>query len=311
MSAATPVPPGLAWRQADVFSRTPLGGNGLAVFPDARGLDAAAMQALTRELRQFESIFLTPGAHPGARRARMFTVEEELDFAGHPVLGAACVLHEALGADAPEAAWILALNAREVRVTTRRALGPRGGWYEAEMDQGAPQFGPPLTLRPGAGPDAGPGADTARALLRAQGLDEDDLAPGLPLQVVSTGLPYLLVPLRRGLERARPASADFATLLAAVGAHFCYPLDVTTREGRSFDNHGLLEDPATGSAAGPAGAYLVRHGLAEPGRPLTIRQGRFVHRPSEIRVRVEGPPEAPERVLVGGEVAMAARGVFD
>lgn len=302
MSAARPVPPGLAWRQVDVFSREPLGGNGLAVFPDARGLDAPRMLALTRELRQFESIFLTPGPGPGAARARMFTVEEELDFAGHPVLGAACVLHEALGAAAPQdATWTLALNARAVAVTTRRAQGPLGGWYEAEMDQGAPQFGPPL--------DAD--TDTARALLRAQGLDADDLVPGLPLRVVSTGLPYLLVPLRRGLERARPASADFAALLGAVGAHFCYPLDVAAREGRSFDNHGLLEDPATGSAAGPAGAYLVHHGLAAPGRVLTIRQGRFVHRPSEIRVRVEGPPEAPARVLVGGEVAMAARGVFD
>ncbi|MCK9240238.1 PhzF family phenazine biosynthesis protein [Desulfocurvus sp.] len=294
------LPPGLAWRQADVFSRLPLGGNGLAVFADARGLDAALMQALTRELRQFESIFLTPGERPGAWRARMFTVDEELDFAGHPVLGAACVLHEARdmargAAPAEAATWTLALNAREVTVATRRA----GSWYEAEMDQGAPLFGPPLD------------GDTARALLRAQGLDESDLAPGLPARMVSTGLPYLLVPLRRGLERARPASADFAALLAAVGAHFCYPLDIAAREGRSFDNHGLLEDPATGSAAGPAGAYLVRHGLARPGQELTIRQGRFVHRPSEIRVCVQGPARAPERVLVAGDVVMAARGAFD
>jgi len=298
MSTTPRVPPGLAWRQVDVFSRTPLGGNGLAVFPDATGLDAAAMQELTRELRQFESIFLTPGPAPGSVRARMFTVEEELDFAGHPVLGAACVLHEALGPAAPQAAtWTMGLNARAVAVATRRAPGR----YEAEMDQGAPQFGPPL--------DAD--TDTARALLRAQGLDAGDLVPGLPLRVVSTGLPYLLVPLRRGLERARPCAADFTALLGAAGARFCYPLDVAAREGRSFDNHGLLEDPATGSAAGPAGAYLVRHGLAAPDRELTIRQGRFVQRPSEIRVRVEGPPEAPARVLVGGDVAMTARGVFD
>jgi hypothetical protein len=184
------------------------------------------MQALTRELRQFESIFLTPGAHPGARRARMFTVEEELDFAGHPVLGAACVLHEALGAAAPEAAtpetatWTLTLNAREVRVTTRRALGPRGGWYEAEMDQGAPQFGPPLTLRPGAGPDAGP-ARTSRACC-APGWTRTT-CPGLPCRWFPPGCPTCWYPCAGGWTR-RPAQRGLRDPDRRRGAHFCYPL---------------------------------------------------------------------------------------
>jgi len=291
---------GLEFRQVDVFSRTPLAGNGLAVFPNADGLDSATMLALAQEMRQFESIFLTrpkapdsPGA-PQAFAARMFTVEEELDFAGHPVLGAACVLHDLHGGERDECTWTLHLNAANVTVATWR----RQGWYETEMDQGAPVFGPALP------------PETVAQLLAAQGLEPNDLIPGLPVQVVSTGLPYLFIPLRTGLERARPAHPEFEALLAAVGAKFCYPLHIATHEGRSFDNHGLLEDVATGSAAGPAGAYLVHHGLAAPDETLVIRQGRFVQRPSEISVRIQGPSKAPTRALVGGEAVFVALGTF-
>ncbi len=286
---------GLHWRQVDVFARQPLSGNGLAVFPDAAGLTAPLMLSLARETRQFESIFLTATDTPGTFAARMFTVEEELDFAGHPVLGAACVLHERFGADRDQCAWTLRLPAKDTEVlTTRREHG-----YEAEMDQGRPEFGPPLP------------PETLAPLLAAQGLAQDDLAPDLPAQVVSTGLPYLVVPLRSGLDRARPADPAFGALLAAVGAKFCYPLHIPTREGRSWDNHGLLEDPATGSAAGPAGAYLVHHAQAEAETTITIHQGRFVHRPSQIQVLIQGPAAAPTRALVSGDVTMTAHCRFD
>ncbi|WP_461211387.1 PhzF family phenazine biosynthesis protein [Desulfocurvus sp. DL9XJH121] len=285
---------GLRFRQADVFSRLPLAGNGLAVFPEAEGLDAAAMQALAREMRQFESIFLTPGPRPGAVRARIFTMDEELDFAGHPVLGAACVLHEERGGMEREA-WTFHLNAGAVDVRTTR----NHGGYAALMDQGRPEFGPPLS------------PERTAPLLAALGLGPEDLAPGLPAQVVSTGLPYLFLPLRSGLERVRVAVQDLEARLAAVGAKFSYPLDVGTREGRSWDNLGASEDIATGSAAGPAGAYLVCHGLAVPDEPLFISQGRFCHRPCSMAVRVQGDAEAPERVLVGGDVCLTARGTFD
>lgn len=284
---------GRAYRQADVFSRQPLSGNGLAVFTDATGLDGATMLALAQEMRQFESIFLSRSGAPNVWRARLFTVEEELDFAGHPVLGAACVLHEATGGD--EGRWTLKLNAKDVDIATRA----RDGFYEARMDQGTPEFGPPL-------PD-----DLARAIVKGHGLTMDDLAPGLPVQVVSTGLPYVFLPLRSGLENARPVRPDFEALLAEAGAKFCYPLDLAAREGRSWDNHGLLEDIATGSAAGPAAAYLVHHSQAVPGEELTIHQGRFTGRPSAIRARAEGAPGAVDRASVGGDVVLVARGVFD
>lgn len=285
---------GLAYRHVDVFSRRPLGGNGLTVFPDALGLDHAAMQALTREMRQFESIFLCPTGGAGAFAARIFTMEEELDFAGHPILGSAAVLHE-LSAQGDCASFELRLKAKTVRVTSRR----RDGWYETSMDQGTPVLGDPIE------------GETAARLLAALNLGPEHLAPGLPMQMASTGLPYLIVPLTSGLERVRVTAPGFEDLLARVGAKFSYPLDVQTREGRSWDNLGMVEDIATGSAAGPAAAYLVRHGLAKAGEKIVIRQGRFCGRDSEIKARIEGDTMAPTRAIVGGDVVMVARGSFD
>src|SRR5215813_6437672 len=121
-----------AFRQVDVFTRAPFAGNGLTVFPESADLSPAQMQRVTQEMRQFESIFLvaTEDAHEVV--ARVFTVEEELDFAGHPLLGAACALHERLsGADKREA-WRIRLNRNVALVTTIR----HEGWYNATMEQG-------------------------------------------------------------------------------------------------------------------------------------------------------------------------------
>jgi predicted PhzF superfamily epimerase YddE/YHI9 len=122
------------------------------------------------------------------------------------------------------------------------------------------------------------------------------------------------------LERAAIVQPGFEALLATIGAKFVYVLHVTTREGRTWDNDGRVEDVATGSAAGPAAAYLVRHGLASPNEEITLHQGRFLGRPSELRVRVEGAAgdagdagDAGEiaAVYVTGDVRMVARGVFE
>lgn len=298
----------LEYRHVDVFTREPLSGNGLTVFPDAGALTPETMQLVTREMRQFESIFLLPADGPDDTdepyhvRARVFTMEEELPFAGHPVMGAACVLHERLASGHERgherAAWTLDLAAGPVRVSTVR----RDGWYEATMSQGRPLFG------------ATAGAEFARQILAALNLTEDDLSTGLPLAVVSTGLPYLIVPLANGLERAAIVTPGFEALLAQVGAKFVYVLHVATCEGRTWDNDGRVEDVATGSGAGPAGAYLVRHGLAKAsGGELIVRQGRFLGRPSEMRVRVDVEAQGGEiaAVYVGGDVRMVARGSFD
>lgn len=283
-----------AYRHVDVFSRAPLSGNGLTVFPDSAGLSTEAMQRLTREMRQFESIFLSPTDDARAFRARVFTMEEELDFAGHPVLGAAAVMHEMAGGGRREE-WRLQLNAKTVGVITVKD----NDFYLATMEQGAPEFGPAVPL------------EKQREFLRALNVVAADAHPSLPLEVISTGLPYLIAPVQSGLERARIAVPQFERMLAEVGAKFVYVLDVPRREGRTWDNDGRVEDVATGSAAGPTGAYLVRHKVASPDTEIIINQGSFVERPSQIVVNVGGTFERITSVKVCGAVCMVSSGMMD
>jgi PhzF family phenazine biosynthesis protein len=157
------------------------------------------------------------------------------------------------------------------------------------MDQGPASFLPPLPT------------DQAGVILAGLGLDRSQQHASLPLQVVSTGLPYLIVPLQTGIAEARIVHPAFGDLLASLGAKFAYLLDPAVPEGRNWDNAGGSEDPATGSAAGPAGAFLVRHGLRRAGEPIHVRQGSRAGRPSEIRVTVE-TDGAVLRVAVEGDI---------
>jgi PhzF family phenazine biosynthesis protein len=142
-------------------------------------------------------------------------------------------------------------------------------------------------------------------------LDPSDLDPALPLEVVSTGLRYLVVAVRAGaLARARITDPDFTAILARVGAEFCYLLDAEAREGRHWNNDGVLEDVATGSAAGCVVAYLMRHGRARHGVEVLLSQGRFVGRPSIISATAYGSPAEIERVAVGGDVALVGTGTL-
>lgn len=279
----------LQYVHVDVFSRRPFSGNSLTVFPEARALEARVMAAITREMRHFESIFLEP-LEPGLVRARVFDLVEELDFAGHPVLGAACVLHALSGEVAPQT-WAFRLNARQVTVSTEK----NDRTFSALLNQGQAEY---LDILPSA---------RRAEFAAAVNLTLPDLRSDLPLQVVSTGLKYLIVPLAAGLERARIVRPDFATMLQAVGAQFAYLLDVDAREGRHWNNDGQMEDVATGSAAGTVGAYLVRHGQMPLGESFVLRQGRFLGRPSEIVVRADGAPDAVV-ALVGGDVTIVGRG---
>jgi len=281
----------LGYRHVDVFSRRALQGNGLVVVLDAEQLPATVMQELTREVRQFETAFLTGVDLPGRSvRLRIFTAEEELDFAGHPVLGAAAVLHTLLPAPDAEEHWALAVAQRTVQVRTRGA----DRWVDATMDQGVAALGPPIA------------GDLAEAYRDALNLAPGQLHPALPMQVASTGLPYLIVPVQRGLDRARISHPDFEGLLEASGAKFVYVLDPDRPEGRTWDNAGRVEDVATGSAAGPAAGYLLHHGVHPAGQPLLIHQGQFTGRPSTIEVR----PGPDGRLWVGGPVAPVAAGRF-
>ena len=291
----------------DVFAREPLSGNGLSVFLLDAELPASMMQRITQEMRQFETIFLRPlsaihglqGTRAPARRplgasafdARIFTMEEELSFAGHPVLGAASAMHAEFHASTEVAGLEFVIHGRRIAVTSRRDRDT----YLAEMDQGEALVDEPV-----------PQANIA-PLLDALNLRTEDLAAGLPLQVISTGLPYLIVPLRANLERARIVVAGFEALLATVGAKFVYVLDVGRREGRTWDNDGRVEDIATGSAAGPAAAYLVAHGLALHDEVITLAQGRFLGRPSELHAIVRGDRAG---VIVRGRVCLVGGGAL-
>jgi trans-2,3-dihydro-3-hydroxyanthranilate isomerase len=133
----------------------------------------------------------------------------------------------------------------------------------------------------------------------------------LPLEVVSTGLRYLIVPVARGvLARARIAR-NITDRLLSVGAQFAVLLDESTCEVRHWNNDGIIEDVATGSAAGTIGAYRLRHGLTRGGEVFVLNQGRFTGRPSTLRVRPEGTRDCVDRVKVGGDVAFVGRGVLD
>ncbi len=171
------VPLGLKYHHVDVFSSKPLSGNGVTVFRLREALPSAVMQELTREMRQFESIFVLQEARSQTVRAWVFTMEEELDFAGHPVLGAAAALHEETMAGIREVSWTFQLNKKSFPVQTIR----QDSHYRAEMDQGVCDFG--ATLSP----------QESIPFLEALNLGRDHLLDKFPLQIASTGLPYLLV----------------------------------------------------------------------------------------------------------------------
>jgi trans-2,3-dihydro-3-hydroxyanthranilate isomerase len=279
---------------ADVFGTGPYSGNSLSVFRNAEAFDSGQRQTITQELRHFESVFLHATDDRTRYRAYIHTLEEQLDFAGHPLIGAAAVLHASLATAKECSSWTFDLNRKSVTVVTERR---NEGWW-AEMAQGRPEFLGAVALSRHA------------ELLAALNCRVDDLCEDLPLEIVSVGLPYLIVPLRRRLESARIVRSDFRALLGAVGAQFVYVLDVGASEGRSWDNDGIVEDIATGSAAGPVGAYLTRHGYLEPDRNLTLHQGRFAGRPSELLVRTAGSSHDIQGVSVGGSVFIIGSGAL-
>jgi len=286
--------PRLEFRHVDVFSKELLSGNGLIVFASEHAVPPGMMQALTREMRQFESIFLKSTADPNVVRARVFTMEEELDFAGHPLLGAAAVLHQQRSPEKQTASWTIELRQKTVPIVTTRAKS----WYRANMNQGTAEFGRTLSI------------EESKPFLQALNLKVMQIPQSLYLQQVSTGLPYLIVPISHGLENARIVQPGFESLLATVGAKFVYVLDVNRREGRTWDNQGLVEDVATGSAAGPVGAYLVHQKLLQPGQELMLKQGRFVGRPSLLFVTVQDSGGGKLDVSVAGDVRLVARGTL-
>ena len=282
----------LEYFHVDVFSHAPYSGNSLPVFPDASGLTTEQMLCLTQELRHFEAIFLEPAGSVNTVRARVFDLFEELPFAGHPVLGAAAVLHHTSGRMEAQT-WRIELPGKVVSVTTEQT---RYG-YTGLLDQGMPEF---------------LGVVTERELFaHAFGLSPDELHPDLPLEVVSTGLRYLILPVRAGVLEHAHIRNDITEIVRKVNAQFAVLFDEAALEIRHWNNDGLLEDIATGSAAGTIGAYRLRHKLARSGECFILKQGRFTGRPSFLRVQPEGVHEAVQTVKVGGDVVFVGRGMLE
>lgn len=294
----------LPYLHYDVFTAERLLGNQLAVFPDAGGIDPALMQRIAREMNFSESTFVLPAESAGTDvRMRIFTPASELPIAGHPTIGSAFALAHTAAIRQGAARFVFGLNVGAVPVDLEWS-GERLRF--AWMTQPLPDFGDPVADR--------------TAVAAAIGLADADLDSALPVQRVSCGVPYLLVPLRgrEAVDRAVSDSAAWRRMADAIGERLPVYL-FTVEEGRDgataycrmfAPSFGIAEDPATGSAAGPLGSYLLRHRIVSgdaAGR-IAIEQGVAMGRASRIHVAIAGTPEAIAGVRVGGQAVLAARG---
>ena len=293
----------------DVFTRRPLAGNQLAVFPEAAGIDATLMQRIALEMAFPETTFILPPETDDTDvRMRIFTPRRELPMAGHPTVGSTFAL-------ASEGV----IGPNRDRVVFGLGIGPTAVSLEwagdelvfAWMRQPLPDFGPVIDTEDRGGVAA------------ALGIDAGDITAGLPIQVVSSGLPVLLVPLetRRAVDRAR---FELAGMRPTFARHrlddlpvFIFSLETShddaTASSRMFaPGFGIPEDPATGGASGPLGAYLVHYGAvaSEDNTQMVSLQGVAMGRPSRVHITISTSPENGDitSVQVGGASVLVAEG---
>ncbi|HEY2115837.1 MAG TPA: PhzF family phenazine biosynthesis protein [Candidatus Angelobacter sp.] len=300
----------LPFVQVDVFTSVPLEGNQLAVFLDGRSLSDAEMQALAKEMNLSETTFILPRDAATEResgvRVRIFTVDEELPFAGHPTLGTAMALrnealrNEALQNDpqggnalAEEVALDLNVGRIPVRFTTRDGL-PFG-----MMTQRDPEFGE---------------KHSREDVARATGLAVDDIAADLPIQTVSTGNAFAIVPLKSlaALQKLAPTWTNMKQYLEKTSAKFFYFVsrEAVNPEARLQSRMIFYngEDPATGSAAGPCAAWAVQYGVVPPDEQTLMEQGVEMKRRSRIFFSAGRNGDKIVNVRVGGHVVEVVRG---
>jgi trans-2,3-dihydro-3-hydroxyanthranilate isomerase len=298
--------------QLDVFTQTPLTGNPLAIFTDARGVDDDGMQALAREMNLSETTFILPRdagteAQEG-KKVRIFTVAEELPFAGHPTLGTALHLYASKSApNSGESAEItLDLKAGKipVRFTANSENAGRNradGQVFGEMRQRDPEFGVTFSRE-----------EVARVI----GVAADEIPSEWPVQIVSTGLPFAIVGIRNQetLANLNFSHAQAAEFLKNTEAKFFYFLCPQRREKSRLEARARMffyggEDPATGSATGCAASWMVQHGIANSDEQVLIRQGVEIRRPSEMYVRATRDGQRVTNVRVGGYAVEVLRGI--
>jgi trans-2,3-dihydro-3-hydroxyanthranilate isomerase len=269
---------------ADVFTDTPLTGNQLAVFTDAREIPETQLQSLAREVNFSETVFVYPPEGDGHVKLRIFTPSVELPFAGHPTLGTAFVLAGPL-------------QLVEIRLETGRGVVP----VRLEREGARISFGwmeqPLPTVEPFAG---------AEALQEALGVRS-----ALPVELYDNGVPHVYVAFgsRDEVATLRPDLGKLAEV-GLVGVN-CFAGEGAAWKTRMFaTGHGVAEDPATGSAAGPLAYHLARHGRIGFGDEIEIEQGVEILRPSKLYARAFGTDAGAERIEVGGSAVIVARGEF-
>jgi len=291
--------------QLDVFTSVKLEGSALTLIPESRGLHVDEMNALARETHSEIAFLIRSDVATERRvgiRVRTFTPREELPFSGHAALGTAWALREDVVAGGARPPPEIHLSLDVGKITVRfEDEGPDGGLF-GEMTQVDPTFGP---------------THDPAAVTEALGLPAGALDPSLPIETISTGLPFTLVPLR-SLEVVQALAFDLDRAQAYLDAHGGKFFYFVTREtvDPSARLHARMrfyggDDPATGSAAGCAAAWAVAHGVAPPDERFLVEQGLEAKRPSRLWVRAGRSGEKIVKVRVGGSVVQVLKGVYD
>lgn len=301
----------LKFYQADVFSGEPFGGNPVAVFPDAGGLTDDELQQIAREMNLSETVFVFPPTDKAAVvKLRIFTPTQEIPFAGHPVLGTFFILAE-LGIIPVKESMTRVMQECNIGLFPVELHAVDGLVERVVMTQPKPEFLGPVEE-----------AEDLYKVASALGLAKHVIADmKWPIEVVSTGLPVMIVPVRTltAVRSIRPDASAITDVCRRFGANGIMVFTTVTVEptatvhARMFaPSIGILEDPATGSASGALGAYLVQNRVVEvtPTTEIVVEQGYEIERPSQIFVQVESEHEVIQTVKVGGQCVMVVEGVL-
>jgi len=299
----------LRYLHLDVFTSRPFEGNQLAVFPEPGDLPTATLQAIAKEMAFSESTFIYPPEQGGNVKMRIFTPGEELPMAGHPTIGStfALALEGTIGRGREQFVFELGVGP----ITVSLAWDAKGLSF-AWMTKPLPTFGAVVDDRAG--------------MAATMALEERALAAGLPIQVVSCGVPFLFVPIatRAAVDAVVLDRRALVRCCAAAGIEelpvFFFTSETGTAQAGGEDptvysrmlapGFGIAEDPATGGASGPLGSYLLHHRVVSPdtAREMVSLQGVAMGRPSRIHISIEGEPERITRVRIGGVSVLVGRG---
>ena len=301
----------LKFYQADVFTSQPFGGNPVAVFPDAEGLTDDQLQQIAREMNLSESVFVLPPTDQAAVvRLRIFTPTQEIPFAGHPVLGTFFVLAQ-LGLIAAANGVTRVMQECNLGLFPVELHADEGQVELVIMTQPKPEFLGPVDAM-----------EDVYKIAGALGLPKYAITDmKWPIAVVSTGLPVLIVPVRAltAVRSIQPDASAIMEVCSRFGANGVVAFTTVTVEPSSTvhtrmfaPSIGILEDPATGSASGALGAYLVQNGVVDvaPTTEIIVEQGYEIERPSQILVRVESDDDIIQTVKVGGQCVMMVEGTL-